>query len=497
MLLAPSWSVADSEGVIISDPSDEVTDFPGVTKPSRGADGGSKVLADTTWIADYTFDTPPPPPGVCNSSGWTHYDHRILYDGTNFWTVDNRFDLIGAFTGKAAVLSKHDLCWSRDGYGNEWDYSIVVKYQDGASLDFDFITTTETWSIDYFKVEADSLGLSEARNNSSTDPSKTPEDFRDVVFPFAFPTPFPGSQHFGPQPLPTYGPGTHEVYLRFLSSERNSDADGGNSSGPLHAGVAIDNISVSGPLAYTESFDGVLNSNVQLLNTAPAKPIGDWARLFSHITDNDRDTENTTCAWTFTNPLRPAFIADMAFGPSATVVQNWLDNVLESPWISLASTPSSRGTVLSFRTFPGQRFSESKIIQGWKVRAKRRVDNTDTPAPGDLIDCLTPWKLVGGTYYALDSWNWQTQVLGMSALIPTDAIEIQVQARVTDAQYIAGEPAPSRLNPGPGPFLDRIRIGRGIGIGKASGASIGPVLVAWTGARSQAQDAFPLSLIHI
>ena len=94
-----------------------------------------KVLGDTVWIADWSFDAPG---GACTDAGWVKYDDRILNDGSNYWSIDNRLSGTGGITGKAAILSRHNLCWVHDGYGNNWDYSIILKYSGaGATLSFD------------------------------------------------------------------------------------------------------------------------------------------------------------------------------------------------------------------------------------------------------------------------------------------------------------------------------------------------------------------------
>ena len=169
-----------------------------------------------------------------------------------------------------------------------------------------------------------------------------------------------------------------------------SDEDGFYSSF-WNAGLVVDNISVSGGLVYSEDFEGPLDSNVTLANTAPATPFGEWARLYQHVTDNDKCNENTTCAWLFTDPQRIAFFPDMAFGPGGAVVHNWLDDIVVSPWVSLAGVPEASGTVLSYRRFAGGIFDLGRIVQNWSVRSKVRVDNTDTSTPGDSIDHATYW----------------------------------------------------------------------------------------------------------
>ncbi len=102
---------------------------------ARGAATG-KALQDTVWIADWTFDAPG---GGCTSADWIAYDNRVHSHGENYWVVDTRFDgQGGVIVGRAAVLAKHDLCWVRDGYGNDWDFSLILEYSGpSATLAFD------------------------------------------------------------------------------------------------------------------------------------------------------------------------------------------------------------------------------------------------------------------------------------------------------------------------------------------------------------------------
>ena len=82
---------------------------------------------------------------------------------------------------KAAVLSRHSLSWGRDGYGNTWDYSIILKYSGAsATLAFDEVADGEPgW--DFVTVEADSLGLSESRVNYVVNPNAGPAAYRTVL----------------------------------------------------------------------------------------------------------------------------------------------------------------------------------------------------------------------------------------------------------------------------------------------------------------------------
>jgi hypothetical protein len=99
----------------------------------------SKVLEDTIWIADWSFNG-----ASCNSTGWVKYDNRIANDGTNYWHVSTAYNGTGGIVNNAAVLSKHDLAWARDGYGNNWDYSIILKYKGtGSTLSFDYLSDSE------------------------------------------------------------------------------------------------------------------------------------------------------------------------------------------------------------------------------------------------------------------------------------------------------------------------------------------------------------------
>ena len=161
-----------------------------------------------------------------------------------------------------------------------------------------------------------------------------------------------------------------------------------------------------------------------------------------------------------------------AFGPGGFVVRNWLDDIIESPWVSLTSTPTAAGTILQFRRFPGNFFSQSSIVQNWSVRGKNTVMMTP---------CVTDWGHAT-SFNALSSFAWQSLTFDMSPWVDPAAEHIQIRYRTTDWQFI-GNPIPNPFRPGPGPYVDRTRIGRRI--------LSGPVISEGIDARSQAQDAFP------
>jgi len=434
----------------------------------NGTPAPSKVLQDTVWIADWNFDG-----GSCNSTGWVKWDNRILNvnNDADFWHVNNSFaGQGGVIVGNAAILSKHDLCWAQDGYGNDNDFSIILKYSGAAAtLDFDKASDSEP-GFDFVTVEADSLGLSETLSNPSTNPEATsPAAFRlELLSTDGLDT----GSHVGPVMLTDFGPGVHEAYIRFFSDGGFSDEDGDYPT-LFQAGLVVDNIVVAGGIAYGENFEGALNA--KFLQSP-------WLRLFSHITDNDKCTENTTCAWLGTDPLRTAFQPDMGFAPGGAVIRNWLDDIVSSPWVSLASTPSATGTVLSFRRFPGNPFGAGEIVQGWRVRAKSKVDNTDTTVGGDSVDCVTPWGHAS-QFNSLAPFQWLTSIFDMTPHFTPTAAEIQVSFRTVDWQYLTGAGPPSVLNTGPGPFFDRVRIGRRV--------LTGPVISEGIDSRTQANDAFP------
>ena len=65
-----------------------------------------KAALDTIWIADWSFDASG---GGCADAGWVKVDGRIVNDGSNYWSINNTFSGTGGITGKAAVLSRHNL----------------------------------------------------------------------------------------------------------------------------------------------------------------------------------------------------------------------------------------------------------------------------------------------------------------------------------------------------------------------------------------------------
>jgi hypothetical protein len=456
----------------------------------------SKALQDTIWIADWNFE----PGGVCSESGWVKYDFRDSNDGSNYWCVTADYDTCATLVGNSVRLGRHFICWEKDGYGNNWDYSIVLKYRGGVSgggtqptLAFSYACDSEA-SYDFITVECDSLGLSEALSDPVVDPGRYPATERDEIFSTDG---LVANGTFGPMNLIDYTPNNsaavHEVYIRFEADGGYSDEDG-NYPTLYDGALLVDNISVGGTLVYTENFTGAsgcanpvtgvitgVNANITFINSAPDKPFGQWARVFNHVTDNDKCSENTTCAWLTTDPSLPAYFSDMAFGPGGTVIRNWLDDIAVSPWASLATTQDATGTVISWRRFPGNDFSKGWIVEGWRVRGKSRVSNTDTSSLTDSVDCIEGWGHAS-SFNSLTAWNWGTTIGDMSPYFTATSDEVQISLRRTDWQHLTGVPPPATLNTGPGPYDDRVRIGRRV--------LEGPVINEGIDSRSQSQDAF-------
>src|SRR5262245_62011441 len=176
----------------------------------------AKALQDTVWIADWNFE----PSGSCNSTGWVKYDNRILNTGQNYWIVSSAFADTFGIVGPSAILRRHDLTWPRDGYGNDWDYSVILKYRRGTGADpapsvaFDYLSDSEP-SYDFVHIEADSAGASESRVNYNIDPGGTADQYRTEL------AVWDGVQHasYSNLALPDFTvPGTvHKLYIRFTS----------------------------------------------------------------------------------------------------------------------------------------------------------------------------------------------------------------------------------------------------------------------------------------
>jgi hypothetical protein len=443
----------------------------------------AKAAEDTVWIADWSFDAAN---GGCDDTGWTKIDNRILNDGSNYWHIDTTFNGTNGIVDNAAILSKHDLCWvSTSGYGNMWDYAIVLKYRGASTLSFNLISDSEP-GFDFVTVEADSAGASEARVDYNLDPTTaTASEFRTQLLSI---TGIKSTGSVSALVLPDFGvpATTHEAYIRFNSETAYSDEDGYYPT-LWGAGLVVDNIAVTGSLTYTENFESSLNVNVSLVNSALALPFGEWARLFKHITDNDKCTENTTCAWLWSDPLRIALFPDMAFGPGSAVIHSWLDDIIVGPWVSLVSTPSATGTVLSMRRCGAQSTAKSNIVQNWSVRSQRMADNTDTSALGDSIQCISSWGHAY-SFNAFSSYTWGTNVWDMTSYLRPSSTDIQLRLRVADAAlpYFFGTLPPATYDPGPGPYNDRIRIGRRI--------LTGPTMNVGIDTRTQLQECFPTEI---
>ncbi|MFQ5599912.1 MAG: FlgD immunoglobulin-like domain containing protein [Candidatus Krumholzibacteriia bacterium] len=447
-------------------------------------DGGAprvqKAFPDTIWIADWTFDDGNP----CNDAGWIKIDNRIVNDGQVFWSVHAGFDQTGGITGKAAVVGNHDLCWViPDGYDNDWYQAIRIEYSGSGFLSFDYLVDSEA-GFDFMHVEIDSGCASFDLLDYSVDPIGRSRWFRQLLFSDS------GLNLAGRVDSLSIGDfgaaGTHCLYIVFLADGGWAPSDGlvGTTIGNA---MVIDNIELVGVTSpVSEDFEGTLDPAISFANMQDNEPFGEWARLFPHATDNDLCTENRTCSWIMTDDTTPTIANDpsMAFGPGSYVIRNWLDDIIVSPWVSLTSTAGVAGTIIALRRFPGNTWSTSLIVAQWSVRGKTRIANTDTPAPGDSIDCISSW---GHAY----SWNslsvfrWLSLTWDMSTDFDPSSHVIQVRHRVNDWQWIAGH-TPRPHIPGPGPYTDRTRIGRLV--------YSGPAIDEGIDARSQAQDAFPTEI---
>jgi hypothetical protein len=427
----------------------------------------SKTLQDTIWLADWDFETGP---GACVSTGWMHYDNRVLNDGGLYWSTSPAFDALPGIDGRAAVLRGFRSCWADTGYGNDWDQSLRLNYSGTASLSFDFALDTDT--NDFMTIEADSGCASQTTYRLT----KVPTQLRTHL-PSATST-WGGdyvAQHVSVN-LPFSAIQTC-VYIRFSSDFEGSDQDGHFYSG-IRAGLVVDNIVVTGGIAYTENFESqTLNPNVVPVNSAPGIPYGEWARLYFYPSDNDLCQDDERCAWIFLDPTSVASFPDMAFGPHGWIVRKWRDQALVSPWIELPEG-SGTGTTLSFREFPGNRFGQSKIMRSWSVRGNPRFGS-----------CVSAWSnessKTHGTWQDLSTFTWTTRTEDASPFVPAEWDSMQIRFRVADWQYLFGSTDPvGAPNPGPGPYIDRVRIGRQV--------LAGPVISEGEDSRSQAQDAFPL-----
>jgi hypothetical protein len=221
---------------------------------------------------------------------------------------------------------------------------------------------------------------------------------------------------------------------------------------------------------------GGMCSSEQWLSADYSLPT-DWARLFRHVTDNDICTENTTCSWLFSDNLIPTIACDpsRSYGPNQYVLNPLIDNAIISPWVSLTSVPTAAGMVLSYDVFPGNRFTDRRISMNWSIRT-RVVAGSDTS--------VSSWA--PQSWHSLGSWNWVTVVDDVSWLVEPGVSDVQVRFRLASwgpAGLGCATLPGTGCGAGPGPYLDRVRVGARI--------LTGPAISEGLDSRSQAQDAFP------
>jgi hypothetical protein len=438
----------------------------------------AKASVDTLWIADWGFDDGAP----CSDSGWERVDEYERNDGSVYWEVTDEFASVGGITGRAASAGLRDACCIENGYDNDWYQAIRVEYSGAGALLFDYLIDSEENS-DFMRVEADSACASFERVDLELEPTAGAASFRRLLFSDS------GNRASSVinVPIPDYGTtDTHCLYIAFFSDSGGSPCDGEVSSS-LNQALVVDDIVLSGiDSPFIEDFEDAIDPRVSFVNIQESAPFGQWARLFPHATDNDVCTENKTCSWINSDNTTPLFANDpsMGFGPEGLVVRNWLDTSIVSPWVSLTTTSQASGTIIQFRRFPGNLFQSSRIHANWSVRGVRRIEDTETQAPGDSVDCVSAWGHFDA-WDTLDFFGWITITDDMSAAFDPGSSSIQIRHRVQDRQLQGADP-PDPFVPGPGPYTDRTRIGHIV--------LQGPVLDPGLDTRSQAQDAFPTEI---
>jgi hypothetical protein len=376
-----------------------------------------------------------------------------------------------------------------DGYANNWYQGLSIQYSGDKLLVFDLLLDTED-NFDFLQVETDSACASFGRVDYDIDPQGYSAAFRDLVWSTS------GydisTARTDTLELSGYGSGdTHCVYVVFLADGSYSPADGLQPT-TLGAACVIDNVEIlqdNGGGSYTsvlfEDFSGFTpGPGFEFVNMQESTPFGAWARVYLHVTDNDLCTENPGCAWLSTDDTTPTLANNpsMAFGPGSYVIKNWLDEIVIGPWVSLASTASTTRTIFQMRRFPGNFFTTSRITHNWAIRGRHPIANTDTPAPGDSIDCVSDWGHQH-LHNALNRFEWVTSTWDATSDMDAAARDVQIRLRIVDRQWLAGSAPPNPFFPGPGPYWDRIRIGQQI--------LTGPVIDEGIDARFQAQDAAP------
>jgi hypothetical protein len=360
------------------------------------------------------------------------------------------------------------------GYDNEWYQAIRIMYSGSGILSFDYLLDSEA-DYDFVCVELDSACSSNDRVDYDIDPRAAAWRFRDRL---VFESGLQLQGQVSSLAVDDFGTtDTHCLYIAFFSDGGVAPCDGFMNA-TLGAGLVVDNIALTGVVSpVSEDFDGTLDPNIEFVNVAAAESFGEWGRTFSHITDNDVCTENTTCAWLWSDHTTPTIANDpsMAFGPGGFVVRSWLDNMIVSPWVSLATTPTAKGTILQFRILGGNYFAATRLLH--QVSVRERYQGLD-PILGGTIDCVHNWQQIGRNRH-LDNFSWETDTRDITTnFLQGPETEIQVRHRLVDLQ-VFGVPAPIPYVPGPGPYIDRTRIGRLV----VDGPLFRP--------RGQAQDAFP------
>ena len=437
----PTKPGPDGEGI---DPFGPVPDLP------------QRILQDTMWIADWSFDG-------AGCVGTRLGEVRQPHPERRFQLLVGQRELRRHRRHRQQRRSAREARsrWARDGYGNNWDYSIILKYQGASTLTFDYLSDSEP-GFDFVTVEADSAGASESLVDYCVDPGGTPEQYR--VRPALGRRCAEHRDRRSDRPHRLRSPGDDPRGLHPLRSRTAATPTRTGSTRRRGTPVSSSTTSRSrGRSPTPRTSRAALDPNVSFANTAPATPFGEWARLYQHVTDNDKCTENTTCAWLCTRSgahgVLPGHGVRPGLGGRPQLARRHHRQPVGEPG-QHARARAERSS--SYRPFPGNTTRWARSASNWQVRSKVRIDNTDTSMPGDSIDAVGPLGARQLVAARSTRFSWATTFADIVAVrrCGRHARSRCASASATGSTSPAANLPPATLNPGPGPYIDRVRIGR-------------------------------------
>ncbi len=375
-------------------------------------------MADTTFLASYTFDAG----GGCDAQEWSSRDNTAQLG--DFFHVDDFSGLsgFGPLEGLQSlwcgVRPSGGWPWcgyaSLPGYGNNWDQAFCTSacLTVNGDVEVSFRVTYDTEpGYDGMSVEVDACDDNWIPVGGGAPGGAITGTGVNVL-------------HTDVIPSTSHG-GMMRVRLHFVSDVGWSDEDGLYSS---HGAVIVDSLVIrdaAGDVTALETFEdespGATSATEWTSCTPPG--FGDFAGLMQGggVLQRDPCRSDISCLWGFFEGSTANYACggypQQAVVPFGNARGQYLDNQIESPWIPLVGTGSS--IVLAFDVYRDLPLL-NQVFYTWSVRSI-------------VNGCPGEWRDLNVVYGGSDQVDWLRQTrFEIGNMIDAAATHVQVALGAVD-----------------------------------------------------------------